>query len=92
MGRSRAGEHGARVDVLLDRSLTEMFDHGDDEGVLLLNPCGPGRGGACIPGPLWASTSELAILGMPHLNQIIGHFAIAARKRWELMNDCAATV
>ncbi len=49
-----------------------MFERGNDEELLLLNLCGPGRGGACIPGPLWASTSELTLLGIPRLNQIFG--------------------
>lgn len=50
-----------------------MFDHANDEELLLFNLCGPGRGGISIPGPLWASTSELTVLGMPHLDQIVGH-------------------
>lgn len=63
----------AQLNAVFDHALTEMFEHGNDEELLLFNLCGPGRGGACIPGPLWASTSELTVLGMPHLNQIIGH-------------------
>lgn len=71
------------LNALFDRAMTEMSEHGDDEGLLLLNLCGPGRGGACIPGPLWASTSELAILGMPHLNQIIGHTPVDSVRKLE---------
>lgn len=63
----------AQLNAVFGHALTEMFEHGNDEELLLFNLCGPGRGGACIPGPLWASTSELTVLGMPHLNQIIGH-------------------
>lgn len=62
-----------QLNATLDHALSEMFERGNDEELLLLNLCGPGRGGACIPGPLWASISELTVLGMPHLNQIIGH-------------------
>ena len=63
----------ARLNAAFDHALTEMFDHGNDEELLLFNLCGPGRGGISIPGPLWASTSELTVLGMPHLDQIVGH-------------------
>lgn len=63
----------AQLNAVFDHALTEMFEHGNDEELLLFNLCGPGRGGVCIPGPLWASTGELTVLGMPHLNQIIGH-------------------
>lgn len=62
-----------QLNATFDHALSEMFEHANDEELLLLNLCGPGRGGACIPGPLWASISELTVLGMPHLNQIIGH-------------------
>ncbi len=68
-----AASLAAQLNAAFDHALTEMFEHGNDEELLLFNLCGPGRGGACIPGPLWASTSELTILGMPHLNQIVGH-------------------
>lgn len=63
----------ARLNAAFDHALTEMFDHGNDEELLLFNLCGPGRGGISIPGPLRASTSELTVLGMPHLDQIVGH-------------------
>lgn len=63
----------ARLNAAFDHALTEMFDHANDEELLLFNLCGPGRGGISIPGPLWASTSELTVLGMPHLDQIVGH-------------------
>lgn len=62
-----------QLNATFDHALSEMFEHANDEELLLLNLCGPGRGGACIPGPLWASISELTVIGMPHLNQIIGH-------------------
>ena len=62
-----------QVNTAFDHALSEMFENGNDEELLLFNLCGPGRGGISIPGPLWASTSELTVLGMPHLNQIIGH-------------------
>ena len=63
----------AQLNAAFDHALTEMFDHANDEELLLFNLCGPGRGGISIPGPLWASTSELTVLGMPHLDQIVGH-------------------
>ena len=63
----------AQLNAAFDHALTEMFDHANDEELLLFNLCGPGRGGISIPGPLWASTSELMVLGMPHLDQIVGH-------------------
>ena len=61
---------------------------GNDEELLLLNLCGPGRGGACIPGPLWASTSELTLLGMPRLNQIIGHTPVYSVRELEEQGFC----
>lgn len=63
----------AQLNAAFDHALTEMFNHGNDEELLLFSLCGPGRGGISIPGPLWASTSELTVLGMPHLDQIVGH-------------------
>lgn len=63
----------AQLNAAFDHALTEMFDHANDEELLLFNLCGPGRGDMSIPGPLWASTSELTVLGMPHLDQIVGH-------------------
>lgn len=63
----------AQLNAAFDHALTEMFDHANDEELLLFNLRGPGRGGISIPGPLWASTSELTVLGMPHLDQIVGH-------------------
>ena len=60
-----------------------MFEHGNDEELLLFNLCGPGRGGISIPGPLWASTSELTVLGMPHLNQIVGHTPVYSARELE---------
>ena len=63
----------AQLNAAFDHALTEMFDHANDEELLLFNLCGPGRGGISIPGPLWSSTSELTVLGMPHLDQIVGH-------------------
>ena len=63
----------AQLNAAFDHALTEMFDHANDEELLLFNLCGPGRGGISIPGPLWASTSELTVLGMPQLDQIVGH-------------------
>ena len=62
-----------QLNATFDHALSEMFEHANDEELLLFNLCGPGRGGISIPGPLWASTSELTVLGMPYLNQVIGH-------------------
>lgn len=72
-----------QLNATLDHALSEMFERGNDEELLLLNLCGPGRGGACIPGPLWASTSELTLLGMPHLNQIVGHTPVYSARELE---------
>lgn len=41
-----------QLNATFDHALFEMFERGNDEELLLLNLCGPGRGGACIPGPL----------------------------------------
>lgn len=65
-----------------------MFEHGNDEELLLFNLCGPGRGGISIPGPLWASTSELTVLGMPHLNQIVGHTPVYSVRELEEQGFC----
>ncbi|MFQ6941781.1 MAG: metallophosphoesterase family protein [Collinsella intestinalis] len=72
-----------QLNTAFDHALTEMFEHGNDEELLLFNLCGPGRGGISIPGPLWASTSELTVLGMPHLNQIIGHTPVYSVRELE---------
>ena len=40
-----------QLNATFDHALSEMFEHANDEELLLLNLCGPGRGGACIPGP-----------------------------------------
>ena len=73
----------AQLNATFDHALSEMFEHGNDEELLLFNLCGPGRGGISIPGPLWASTSELTILGMPHLNQIVGHTPVYSARELE---------
>ena len=72
-----------QLNATLDHALSEMFERGNDEELLLFNLCGPGRGGVCIPGPLWASTSELTVLGMPYLNQIIGHTPVYSVRELE---------
>ena len=72
-----------QLNATFDHALFEMFERGNDEELLLLNLCGPGRGGACIPGPLWASTSALTLLGMPHLNQIVGHPPVYSARELE---------
>lgn len=72
-----------QLNTAFDHALTEMFEHGNDEELLLFNLCGPGRCGISIPGPLWASTSELTVLGMPHLNQIIGHTPVYSVRELE---------
>ena len=77
-----------QLNATLDHALSEMFERGNDEELLLLNLCGPGRGGACIPGPLWASTSELTLLGIPRLNQIIGHTPVYSVRELEEQGFC----
>lgn len=77
-----------QLNAAFDHALSEMFERGNDEELLLLNLCGPGRGGACIPGPLWASTSELTLLGMPRLNQIIGHTPVYSVRELEEQGFC----
>ena len=77
-----------QLNATLDHALSEMFERGNDEELLLLNLCGPGRGGACIPGPLWASTSELTLLGIPRLNQIIGHTPVYFVRELEEQGFC----
>lgn len=72
-----------QLNTAFDHALTEMFEHENDEELLLFNLCGPGRGGISIPGPLWASTSELTVLGTPHLNQIIGHTPVYSVRELE---------
>lgn len=72
-----------QLNTAFDHALTEMFEHGNDEELLLFNLCGPGRGGISIPGPLWTSTSELTVLGMPHLNQIVGHTPVYSARELE---------
>lgn len=72
-----------QLNTAFDHALTEMFEHGNDEELPLFNLCGPGRGGISTPGPLWASTSELTVLGMPHLNQIIGHTPVYSVRELE---------
>lgn len=77
-----------QLNATLDHALSEMFERGNDEELLLLNLCGPGRGGACIPGPLWASTSELTLLGIPRINQIIGHTPVYSVRELEEQGFC----
>ena len=77
-----------QLNATLDHALSEMFERGNDEELLLLNLCGPGRGGACIPGPLWASTRELTLLGIPRLNQIIGHTPVYSVRELEEQGFC----
>ena len=77
-----------QLNATFDHALFEMFERGNDEELLLLNLCGPGRGGACIPGPLWASTSELTLLGIPRLNQIIGHTPVYSARELEEQGFC----
>lgn len=77
-----------QLNATLDHALSEMFERGNDEELLLLNLCGPGRGGACIPGPLRASTSELTLLGIPRLNQIIGHTPVYSVRELDEQGFC----
>lgn len=53
--------------------LNAMFDDLNDDTMRALYSAGAGRGGADIPGPLWADKDELELDAIPYFDQIVGH-------------------
>lgn len=53
--------------------LNAVFDDLSDANMRALYSAGAGRGGADIPGPLWADKEELELDAVPIFDQIVGH-------------------
>ena len=53
--------------------LNAMVDDLSDANMRALYSAGSGRGGADIPGPLWADKDELELDAVPYFDQIVGH-------------------
>lgn len=78
-GVPSAGEIARELNAML-----ECGRAGDEAALRTLASAGSGRGGAGIPGPLWADQSELYQDPVPGLDQIVGHTPVESIDLWSI--------
>lgn len=68
----------------LCQQLNALLDNGGKRGLNTLAQAGPGRGGAELPGPLWADQSELWSDPLPGVTQIVGHTPVESVELYQI--------
>ena len=71
----------------LCRQLNALLDSGEKQALRTLTQAGPGRGGAELPGPLWADQSELWSDPLPGLSQVVGHTPVDTIEPYQIPQE-----